>query len=59
MEKERDEAKQEVKVAFLAATTADGARARAEENLARVQEALVAAKDDKHKADVETAQPRG
>ena len=43
MEKERDEAKQEDKMARLAASTANEARARAEEDLVRVQEALAAA----------------
>ena len=50
MEKERDEAKQEAKVALLAASTAGDTRARVKEDLARVQEALVAAEEGKCKA---------
>ena len=55
MEKERDEAKKEAKVARLAASEASDAKARAEEDLARDQEALVAAKEGRCKADAETA----
>ena len=50
MEKERDEAKHEAKVALLAASTTGDARARVKEDLARVQEALVAAEEGKCKA---------
>ena len=45
VEKERDEAKHEVKVAYLAASAAGDSKARADEDMARVQEAL-AAKDE-------------
>ena len=56
MEKKRDEGKHEAKVARVAASIATGdARARAKEDLARVQEALAAAKEGRHKAEVKTA----
>ena len=55
MEKERDEAKQEAKVAHLVANMASNARARAEEDLDRVQEALADAKEGRHKAKAEAA----
>ena len=54
MEKERDEAKQEAKVACVVASAA-GARARAEEDMARVQEALAAAEEGRRKEEAETA----
>ena len=47
MEKERDEAKQEAKVAFLAAIAAGEAKARAEDDLARMREALAAVEEDR------------
>ena len=47
MEKERDEAKKEAKVVCLAASVAGDAKARAEEDLARVQEALEVAEEAK------------
>ena len=47
VQKERDEAKQEAKVARLAVTTIGDAKARVEDDLARVLDALVAAKEDK------------
>ena len=55
MEKERDEAKQEAKVARLAASTVGDAKARAKEDLARVQEALAAAEEGRRKAKVGNA----
>ena len=55
MEKERDEAKQEAKVALLVASAVGDARARAEEDLAKVQKALAAAKEGMRKAEAETA----
>ena len=54
MEKERDEAKQEAKVARFAANTTGNSRVREEEDLARVQEALAATKEGRHKAEAET-----
>ena len=54
MEKERDEAKQEAKVARLAASAVGDARVMAEEDLARVQEALAAAEEGRHKAEADT-----
>ena len=55
MKKERDEAKQEAKVARLAASEATKAKARAKEDLARVQEALVATEEGSHKAKAKIA----
>ena len=46
VEKERDEVKQEAKVARLAAIAAGEAKARAEDDLARMRDALVAAEED-------------
>ena len=54
MEEERDKAKQEAKVARLAAGAASDARVRAED-LVRVQKALAAAEEGGRKAKVETA----
>ena len=51
MEKEKDEAKQEAKVALLAASAASDAKARAKEDLTRVQEALAAAEEGRRKAE--------
>ena len=53
MEKERNEAKQEAKVARLAASTVGDTRARAEKDLARVQEVLAAIEG--HKVEAENA----
>ena len=55
MEKERDEAKQEAKVARLVVNAAGNSRARVNEDLARVQEALAAAEEGKRKAEAEIA----
>ena len=55
MEKERDEARHEAKVAHLVASAAGNARARAEEDFVRIQEALVATKEDRSKAEAEIA----
>ena len=46
MEKERDEAKREAKVARLAATTASDAKARVEDDLANALDALAATEED-------------
>ena len=46
VEKERDEAKQEAKVARLAAIAAGKAKARAEDDLVRIQDALATAEED-------------
>ena len=53
MEKERDEAKQEAKVACLVASVAVNTRARAFEDLTRVQEALAAVEHGRHKKEAE------
>ena len=58
MEKERDKAKQKAKVACLVAIVEGEARARAKEDLARVQKALAAAKEGRHKVEVGTARPK-
>ena len=47
VEKERDEAKKEAKVARLVVTAAGDAKARVEDDLARVLDALVATKEDR------------
>ena len=54
MEKERDEAKQEAKVARLAASATGDARARVKKYLARVKEALAATEEGRHKAEAGT-----
>ena len=58
MEKERDEAKQEAKVvclvACLASRAAGDTKVRAEEDLARVQEALTAMEEGRRNAKAET-----
>ena len=54
VEKERDEAKKEAKVARLAAIAAGDAKARAEDDLARVQEALMVTDEARRKAEAET-----
>ena len=46
MEKERDEVKHEAKVARLAAIATSKAKARAEDDLARMRDALVDAEED-------------
>ena len=55
MEKVRDEVKQKAKVARLVASVVGDAKARAEEDWARVQEALEAVGDGRHKAEAKTA----
>ena len=55
MEKERDEAKREAKVAHVAANAIGDAKVRVEEDLARVQEALAAVEEGRCKAEAETA----
>ena len=55
MEKERDKAKYEAKVARLETSTASDAKARAEEDRARVQKALAAAEEGRRKAEAWTA----
>ena len=55
MEKERNEAKQEAKVACVAASTVGDVRARAEEDLTKVQEALAATEEGRGKAEAKTA----
>ena len=47
MEKARDKAKEEAQVTRLAAITAGNAKAKAKGDLARVQDALVAAEEAK------------
>ena len=51
MEKERNEANQEAKMACLAASAVGDTKAGAEEDLARVQEALAAVEEGRHKAE--------
>ena len=48
--KEREEAKQEAKMARLAVTAAGDAKARVEDDLARVLDALAAAEEDGRKS---------
>ena len=55
MEKERDEAKQKAKVARLAANATGDTRARVEDDLAWVQDALVAEKEGRRKAEEDLA----
>ena len=45
-EKERDEAKQEAKVARLAAMAVGEAKARAEDDMSRMRDALVGSEED-------------
>ena len=54
-DKERDKAKKEAQVARLATIAAGDTKARAEDDLARVQEALVVAEEARHKAEAKTA----
>ena len=51
--KEMMEAKQEAKVARLAATSTGGAKSRVEEDLARVLDALAPAEEDKRRSKAE------
>ena len=51
MEKEKERGKQEAKMALLVASAASNAKARAKEDLTRVQEALAAAEEGRHKAE--------
>ena len=55
MEKERDGAKQEAKVARLVASATGDTRARGKKDLARVKEALAATEEGRHKAEAGTA----
>ena len=55
MEKERDEAKQEAKVAHMAAMAMSEAKARAEDNLARMRDALAAKEEDGRGLEAEVA----
>ena len=55
VEKERDEAKEEAQNARLVVFATGDAKARVEDNLARVQDALVIAEDVRHKVEVEVA----
>ena len=55
MEKEREEAKQEVKVARLAVTTVGDAKARVKDDLARVLDALATTEEDGRKSEAEIA----
>ena len=50
-----DEAKQEAKVAPLVATAANNAKTRAEDDLTRVLDALVATEEDGHRLEAEVA----
>ena len=53
VEKEREEAKQEAKVARLAVTAAGDAKARVEDDLARVLDALAVAEEDRRRSEAE------
>ena len=55
MEKKRDGDKQEAKLARLVASGSGDARARVEEDLTRVQEALAAAEESRCKTEADTA----
>ena len=55
VEQERDEAKAEVQVAQLAAIEAGDMKARAEEELTRVRDALAAVEEARRKAKVEAS----
>ena len=54
-EKERDEAKEEARIARLAAVATGDAKMRVEDELARVQDALVVMEEARHKAEAEVA----
>ena len=56
-ERERDEAKEEAQVAWLAAIATGDSKARAEDDLTRVQEALSIAEEARRKAEAETSRP--
>ena len=53
--KERDEAKEEAQIAWLATVVAGDIKARIEDDLARVRDTLAVAEEAKHKAEAETA----
>ena len=55
MEKERDEAKQEAKVAHLTAVVAGDAKARAEDELTRALDALAAKEEDGRRLEADVA----
>ena len=55
MEKERDEAKQEAKVARLTVVAAGDAKARTEDDLIRALDALAAAEEDGRRLEAEVA----
>ena len=55
LERKRDEAKEEVQLALLAAVTTGDVKALAEDKLARVQDALMAMEEASRKAEVEAA----
>ena len=55
MEKERDEAKQELQVARLTAVVAGDAKARAEDNLTRARDALAVVEEDGRGLEAEVA----
>ena len=54
-EKEREEAKQEAKVARLAVTAAGDAKARVKDDLARILDALAAAEEDGYRLETKIA----
>ena len=55
MWRKRDETKEEAQIARLATVAADDTKVRAEDNMARVQEALVIAEEARHKAKAKVA----
>ena len=55
VDKEREKANQEAKVARLVATTSGDAKARVEDDLTEVLDALATAKEDGHKSEAEIA----
>ena len=55
MEKERDEAKEEAQLARLVAVAAGDVKAQVEDNLAKVQDALVVAEEVRQKVEAEVA----
>ena len=55
VKKERDEAKQEAKVAHLTAVAASDAKARAKDDLARARDALAVAEEDGRRSEAEVA----
>ena len=52
MENEKDEAKQEAKVARLTAVAAGDSQARVNDDLTRARDALAAAEEDRHKLEL-------